>query len=86
MKFRAERATFRSSPSRKKKYSSPFFDKCIQTVLGGDITDPFNSSFYGLTNHLFFFHKSIKVGDDDTCVPHEAEKGDAIMFFLKLFR
>lgn len=64
MKVRAERATFRSSPSLK-NYKSPIFDKYsnIFSVLGGgDITDLYNSSFHEPANLPFFFHKSIKVG------------------------
>lgn len=52
------------------------------SVLGGDITDLYNSSFHQPTNLLFVFHRSIKVGDDDTCVLCEDEEGEAIMFFL----
>lgn len=44
------------------------------------------SSSHQLTNHRFIIHRWIKVKDDNTHVLHEAEKGDAIMSFLKPFR
>lgn len=86
MKVRVVEATFRSSPSHNKEHLSPNCDKCIQSFQFWMETLVIYSSFHQLTNHRFIFHRWIKVKDDNTHVLHKAEKGDAIMSFLKPFR
>lgn len=58
----------------------------IFSALDGDNSDAHSSSVHQQTNHRFFLHRSIKGRDDNARVLHEAEKGEAITSFLKLFR